>query len=275
MINRREFLSAAAATAVAFGAPKQKVPIGLELYSVRDELAKDLFGTVKAVAKMGYDGVEFFSPYTSWTPEYAKDVRKLLDDLNIRCLSTHNGNQAFGPENLSRVLALNEILGSKLMIMASAGRVEGIDGWKGVAARLQSASETAAKQNIRVGFHNHKTEFMPIDGVMPMEVLAKGTPKAVVLQLDVGTCIESGNDPVAWINKNPGRIVSVHCKDWAPPPGKGYETAFGEGAAPWKKIFAAAEKSGGVEGYLIEYEGKDQPMETVDRCLKNYRKLRG
>jgi len=274
MLHRRAFLGAAASAALLPAAGK-KIPVGLELYSVREELAKDLFGTVKAVAKMGYEGVEFYSPYTAWKPEYAKEVRKLLDDLNIKCLSTHNGHQAFTDANLNRVAELNTILGSKLMIMASAGRVTTLDGWKGVAATLTKAAETTQAMGIRVGFHNHKVEFVPLEGEMPMVVLARNTPKQVVLQLDIGTCIEAGLDPVKWIKDHPGRIVSVHCKDYAPPPGNGFTAGFGEGAAKWKDIFAAAEKKGGVESYLIEWEGKERPMETVARCLANYRKLKG
>lgn len=161
------------------------------------------------------------------------------------------------------------------MIMASAGRVTTLDGWKGVAATLTKAAETTKATGIRVGFHNHKVEFVPLEGEMPMVVLARNTPKQVVLQLDIGTCIEAGLDPVKWIKDHPGRIVSVHCKDYAPPPGNGFTAGFGEGAAKWKEIFAAAEKKGGVESYLIEWEGKERPMETVARCLENYRKLKG
>jgi sugar phosphate isomerase/epimerase len=108
-----------------------------------------------------------------------------------------------------------------------------------------------------------------------MDVLAKNTGKDVMLQLDVGTCIEAGSDPVAWINANPGRINSIHCKDWSPEPGKGYKVLFGDGAAPWKKIFDAAEKKGGVEYYLIEQEGYSlPPMETAQQCLANFKKIR-
>src|ERR1043165_8851875 len=95
-ISRRAFVAMAGTAAMATALPiraaakKKQLPVGLELYSVRDELAKDLFGTVRAVAKQGYEVVEFYSPYYAWTPDYAKDVRKLLDDLNIKCLSTHN-----------------------------------------------------------------------------------------------------------------------------------------------------------------------------------------
>src|SRR5258708_6645750 len=91
-ISRRSFLALAAATPLVSAAPPAgHIPVGLELYSVRQELAKDLTSTVTAVAKMGYEVVEFFSPYFSWTPAYAAEVKKLMDDLGIRCNSTHNG----------------------------------------------------------------------------------------------------------------------------------------------------------------------------------------
>jgi sugar phosphate isomerase/epimerase len=279
-ISRRSFLALAGAAPFALAAHKSKsVPVGLELYSVRDELAKDLMGTVRAVAKMGYEVVEFFSPYYQWTPDYAKEVRKLLDDLKIRCLSTHNGANAFTPEGVQKAIELNQILGAKYVVMASAGRgVEGLDGWKGVAERLTQASEKLKPLNMRAGFHNHKMEFVPIEGARPMDVLAANTPKDVTLQLDVGTCVEAGADPVAWINANPGRITSIHCKEWGAGAGedKGYRTLFGEGEAPWLKIFEAAEKVGGVEYYLIEQEGsRFPPLETAERCLASFKKLRG
>src|SRR5215831_16682029 len=102
-ISRRSFLALAGAAPLTFAAAKPKhVPIGLELYSVRDELAKDLMATVRAVAKMGYEVVEFYAPYYQWKLDYAKEVRKLLDDLGIRCPSTHNGAEAFKPEGFRR-----------------------------------------------------------------------------------------------------------------------------------------------------------------------------
>src|SRR5262245_5214840 len=106
-LTRRSFLALTAAAPLAFAAPRSKhVPVGIELFSVRDELAKDLKGTVSAVAKMGYEVVEFFSPYYQWTPDYAKEVRKLLDDLKIRCLSTHNSANALAPDGLGKAIEL-------------------------------------------------------------------------------------------------------------------------------------------------------------------------
>lgn len=271
-LTRRSFL----ALTTAAQSQGRRIPVGLELYSVREELKKDLMGTVRAVAKMGYQGVEFYSPYFSWTPDYAKEVRKLLDDLGIRCYSTHNSDSSFTPENLSKAIDLNQIIGSKFIIMASAGKVDGLDGWKGVADRLNQGAEKLKSHGLRAGFHNHETEFIPIDGKRPMDVLAAHTTKDVVLQLDVGTCIHAGSDPVAWISKNPGRIVSMHCKDWSPDPTKAYKVLLGEGVAPWKKLFRAAEKTGGIEYYLIEQEGSAYPpFETAERCLATFRKLHG
>ncbi len=263
-----------AAAPFAFGA--KKIPVGLELYSVRNELKEDLNGTVRAVAKMGYEVVEFFSPYYAWTSDQTKDMRKLLDDLGIKCLSTHNDARNFLPENLSKTAELNQILGTKYAVMASSGRPQGVAGWTAVAETLNRADDAWKSAGLKPGYHNHQTEFMVLEAEhqRPMDVLAAHTHKDVMLQFDVGTCVEAGSDPVAWIEQNPGRIRSMHVKDWAPGPDKGYKVLTGEGVVPWKRVFDAAEKTGGIEYYLIEQEGSRFPaMETAEKCLASFRKL--
>jgi len=277
-LSRRAFLAATAAAPVvpAWAQRRKQIPVGLELYSVRNELAKDLNGTVTAVAKMGYQVVEFFSPYFDWTPQQAKDVRRLLDDLGIRCNSTHNGPNSFKGDGIAKAIELNQTIGSRFVVMASAGRVSGLDGWRTVAETLTNASEKFRAAGLRAGYHNHQLEFTPIDGKRPMEILAANTPKDLMLQLDVGTCVEMGSDPVAWIKANPGRINCLHLKDWAPGEGKGYSVLFGEGKSPWKQIFAAAESVGGVEYYLIEQEGsRFSPYETAEKCLATFKQVHG
>ncbi len=188
--------------------------------------------------------------------------------------STHNGGETFTADGMDHAIELNTILGSKFIVFASAGNPKTLDGWKLVAERLNQGAEKMKPAGLRAGYHNHQLEFTPIEGKRPIEVLAANTGKDVMLQLDVGTCIEAGSDPVAWIDGNPGRIQSMHCKDWNKE--KGYKVLFGDGAAPWKKLFHAAEKTGGLEYYLIEQEGSDlPPMETAQRCLANFRKLHG
>jgi sugar phosphate isomerase/epimerase len=269
-LTRRSFL-AATATAPLLSAAKKKIPVGLEMYSVRDRLTNDLNGTVDAVAKMGYQGVEFYSPYMQWTVDQAKDMRKRMDGLKIRCFSTHNGMNSL-TKDIDKAIELNNTLGSKYIILASAG-AKTIDDWKKVADTLNEASSKMKSAGLRTGFHNHQTEWKPIDGKKPLEVLADNTDKSVVLQLDVGTALETGNDPVAWINSHPGRIVSMHCKEWSKD--TGYQALFGEGEGKWKAIFDAAEKKGGIEYYLIEQEGsKFSSIETAQKCLENFRKVR-
>jgi sugar phosphate isomerase/epimerase len=256
-------------------AQRKSVPIGLELYSVRGELKNDLKGTVAGVAKMGYKVVEFYSPYFEWTVDQAKEVRKLLDDLGIRCLSTHNGGTSISPEGLPKAIELNQIIGSKYIVLAGPGKVVGVDGWKALAARLTAAAEKLRPLGMATGFHNHQLEWRPVDGQRPMDILAAETPKDVALQLDCGTCVEAGADPVAWIKANPGRIKSTHLKDWGA--ARGYAVAFGEGDVPWKGLLDAAESTGGVEYHLIEQEVSEPggAMAMAQRCLDNYKKMRG
>ncbi|HME01108.1 MAG TPA: sugar phosphate isomerase/epimerase family protein [Terriglobia bacterium] len=274
-LSRRSFLSliAVAPLGVATTTPAaDHIPIGLELYSVRGALQKDLSGTVRAVAKMGYDCVEFFSPYYRWTQDEAKQVRRELDDLGIHCYSTHNDLESFSPTGIGKAIDLNHILGARYIVLASAGDLSSIDAWKRVAETLNKADETMAGQGLHAGYHNHDVEWRPVEGQKPLEVIAANTAKSIMLQLDVGTCLEAGSDPVAWIESNPGRIRSLHLKEWSPE--KGYKVLFGEGVAPWKKLLAAAESTGGVEFYLIEQEGSDYPeLETAERCLAAFRKV--
>jgi sugar phosphate isomerase/epimerase len=176
---------------------------------------------------------------------------------------------------MQKAIDLNKILGTKFIVMASAGQVNGLDGWKTLADRLTAASEKLKAVNLRAGYHNHNAEFELVEGKRPMDILAANTPKDFMLQFDVGTCLEAGSDPVAWIQANPGRINSVHCKDWAPGADKGYRVLFGEGDVPWAQVFEAVESVGGVEYYLIEQEGSRFPeFETAQRCLDTWKKMR-
>jgi len=280
--SRRSFLAMSAVLPWAFrglasgAASAASIPVGLELYSVRDALKSDPEGTVRAVAKLGYQAVEFYAPYFEWTEAQAKGMRKLLDDLGIKCYSTHNDEKYFSAQNIERARDLNLILGTKYMVLAWSDPKPDVDGWKTLAASLNAAAEKLEPAGLKVGYHNHQAEWKAVDGRRPMEILAANTKPNVMLQLDVGTCLEAGGDPVAWIRANPGRIRSIHCKDWSRDADKGYKVLFGEGVADWKGIFQAAEAVGGVEFYLIEQEGsRFSELETAKRCLEAYRAMRG
>ena len=272
-LSRRSFLAFSAMLPWAVSARAAKsIPLGLELYSVREELKKGPEATVRAVAQMGYQGVEFYAPYFEWSESQTKQMRKLLDDLGIRCFSTHNDSSYLSPEKIGRARDMNLILGSKYIVMASSDPKTGLDGWKAVADALNSAADQLESSGLKAGYHNHKREFISVENQRPIEILAKNTKPSIMLQLDVGTCLEAGSDPVAWIRANPGRIRSLHLKDWSPEPAKGYTVLLGEGAGEWKNIFEAAESAGGVEYYLLEQEGsRFSEMETARRELQSFR----
>jgi sugar phosphate isomerase/epimerase len=301
VLSRRQFLSltgmlplallaqSAGAPAGAPPVPESKpvphgprnFPIGIELYAVRGELARDLPGTLSAVAKMGYEAVEFYSPYYSWTRPYAKEVRSRLDDLGLRCYSTHNHIESFTPgEGIARAIELNQIIGARHLVLASAPKAApGVEGWGKLCAQLSLAVSQLQPHGLSAGYHNHQAEWANLNGEQRiLDYIAAHTPPEFGLQFDVGTCLEAGADPVAWIKANPGRIRSVHLKDWAPGAAageKGYRVLFGEGIAPWADIIAAAESVGGVEFYLMEQEGsRFSEFETAQRCLDSWRTLR-
>lgn len=298
-LSRRHFIAASGLGAAALIAPrlaraqpaaaarsgKKEMPVGIELYAVRQALQKDLPGTLREVARIGYKVVEFYSPYLGWTFPYAKEVRVMLDDLGLKCHSTHNSGAAalIDPGITAKAIELNQILGARHIIAASPPRgVAGEEGWKQLSAQMTAASETLRPHGLLAGFHNHAVEWKPVaeGGTLRcMDVLAANTPEDFVLQLDVGTAVQAGVDTVAWIKAHPGRIRSLHLKDWTPGEAaeeKGFRVLFGEGASPWKDIFAAAESVGGAEFYLMEQEGsRYSEFETAEKCLALYRKMRG
>jgi len=200
-----------------------------------------------------------------------------MDDVGLRCHSTHNNPAAFNGDGIEKAIELNKLLGAKYIVMASAGRASSLDDWKRVADTLSAASEKFRAAGLHGGYHNHEAEFRQIDGgKRAMDVIATNTPKDFMLQFDVGTCVEVGQDPVAWINSNPGRINSLHLKDWGAGGDRGFRVLFGEGDVPWKKVLDAAESTGGAEYYLIEQEGSRFPsLETVEKCLAGYKKIHG
>jgi len=281
-LSRRSFLAALGTAslipdALAAESPARKrIPIGIQMYSVRDDEKRDLMGTLKGLREMGYECVEFWAPYFDWTAARTKEVRKQLDDLGLRCYSNHTSAKHCVPEHLPHAIELNLILGSRYVIMAHAGPQANLDGWKRTAEVLGKAFEKLKPAGLGCGYHNWDVDFRPMDGTRPIDVLTGDTPKEVAFQLDVATCLAAGADPLAFIKTNAGRIKTYHLKDWSDDPQKKYRVLLGEGIGRWKELLELAETVGGVEHYLIEQEGSRFPqMETAKRCLENLKGIRG
>jgi len=281
-LSRRSFLAAVGTTPFAFrtlaagDTPRRKIPIGIQIYTVRDDEKRDLMGTLKALSEMGYECVEFWAPYFDWTAARAKEVRKQLDDLGLRCYSNHTLPKHFADEHLPHVIELNHILGSRYVIMAHAGPQKDLDGWRRTADVLANTAPKLKQASLGCGYHNWDVDFRPVNGTRPIDILTRNTPKEVAFQLDVATCLAAGVDPLTFVKANPGRIKTYHLKDWSNDPEKKYRVLLGEGIGRWKELLEVAETVGGVEHYLIEQEGsRFSQMETAKRCLENFKAIRG
>src|SRR5262245_8459992 len=195
-MSKREFLKqTAAATGVlaAGSAPSlfaageyggNKIPWGLQLYSVRNECAKDLVATVTAVAKMGYKGVEF----AGYHGRDAKTLRKLLDDVGLKCCGTHIGLDTLLGDNLAKSIEFNQTLGNKFLIVPSlpAKYTKSRQGWLDAAEVFNELADKVKPVGMRVGYHNHSIEFNPLEGEKPWDTFFNRTKKEVVIQFDTG-----------------------------------------------------------------------------------------
>jgi len=275
---RRGFLGAGAtglATAglmpallrAAQGAAAKKLPIGLQLYSVRHQCAKDLQGVLRAVSEMGYKGVEFAGYYG----RKAKELRKMLDANTLVCCGTHTGLDTLLGDALKWTIEFNKTLGNKYLIVPGMPKSHtgSKKAWLENAKLFNELAEKVKDQGTRVGSHAHGGDFKKYDGETAWDILYDNAKPEVVMQLDTGNCMEGGGDPVAILNKFPGRATTIHLKEF----GGGARAVIGEGEVKWKEVFDLCE-AGGTEWYIVEHErpGPD-PMDDVKRCLEGLKKM--
>jgi sugar phosphate isomerase/epimerase len=255
-----------------------RIPIGVQLYSVRDECAKDLPKTLAAIAKMGYEGVEFAGYY-----DYAaKDLRAMLDDVGLVCCGTHIGLDTLLGDALKPTVEFNQILGNKFLIVP----------WIDEAKRANKAActetgkvfdgvaDALAPFGMQTGYHNHHAEFTPVGGETPWDSLFLATKKAVVMQLDTGNGLAGNADLVGILRKFPSRATTLHLKPYSTKLAKaegfeaGYRPLIGEDDVPWAEVFSLVESAGGTEWYIVEYESdKYPPMQAVDLCLQKLKEM--
>jgi sugar phosphate isomerase/epimerase len=280
-LSRRAFVQRVAAGVAAitagpaglFSAARKKIPIGVQLYSVGAAARADLPGTLAGIKKIGYEAVEFAGYYN----KSAKELRQLLDDNGLKACGSHINVKTMIGDELAKTIEFNQILGNRFLIAPSLPQefVSSLDAW---AKTVDVFNEIAAKLkplNMHAGFHNHTSEFKPLEGQVPMEYFFGKASKDVVMQLDVGHCVQAGADPVALLKKFPGRALTVHVKEWNPTlwaEKKGY--VVGEGEVKWPEVFRACETVGGTEWYIIEEETRAFPgLEGIDKSMQSLKKL--
>jgi sugar phosphate isomerase/epimerase len=266
-ISRREFVKSAAtytaaASFLSAGVLKLRanplgMPIGCQTWPVREMIAKDFPGTVKQLADAGFQMIELCSPvgyedsgFAGLAKYKGADLRKILADAGIGCVSSHFGIDELRKDQ-ARSIAWAKDVGLTQMLVPSLDGPKNptIDEVKRVADEYNKMGEQAAKAGIQQGLHNEDFELSMVDGKRTYDVLfGLLDPKLVKFQFQVST-ISQGYDAAEYFTKYPGRFISMHVQGWSSEMKK--TTAVGQGTLDWKKIFTAA-KIGGIKNYFVE-----------------------
>lgn len=274
MLSRRTFLLSAGAgmaagsllPSLAFGGQKGAVPLGIQLWTVKDEAAKDLEGTLRAVYAAGFREIEFAGFYG----KSAADIGKLMRDIGFSLVSTHHNAGDIAKKG-DQIIADAKTLGLKYIVASSPGvspekeklpweeRMKSVDltDWKWNADLFNKFGKQVADAGMAFGYHNHSAEFKKFDGQTAFDYLFANTDPALVkIELDVGWVAVAQEDPVALLNKYKDRVVALHVKDVAARGADGKEpasVALGEGVVDWKKVIGTA-KANGTKAFFYEQE---------------------
>ena len=244
----------------------KKIPISVQVYSVRDAASQDLAGTLEKIAKMGYDGVEFAGYYG----KDAKDIRKMLDDNGLKCSGTHTGIGEMRGDRFDRTAEIHQILGTKNMIVPGGidGDLHDVEKNKRIAEEFSKLAEKAKPLGLRVGYHAHGGDAKLIDGTPAWERFFDNTSSDVVMQMDIGNYMMGGGDPYKMIEKFKGRSKTVHLKE----AGQG-NPIIGSGDVDWKRVFELCESIGGTEWYVVEDEAGPNAFERIEKCIIALREM--
>jgi sugar phosphate isomerase/epimerase len=283
--SRRTFLKMASVSAVSAAvwseAPRLMadplgLPLGLQLYSVREILPKDYEGTLRQLAALGYREVEaagFFNHSPS-------EVKQAMDQAGLRCVSAHYPMKDLLP-GLDGIILYGKNLGLGYIVCSSpmlkdpsrvadagsqaAREAMTIEDWRWNAEQLNRIGERANAAGMRLAYHNHTAEFRAENGVVFYDELLRSTdPAMVTMEMDCGWVVAAGKSPVDYLTRYPTRFSMLHVKDFklsgpatssAPPP----STELGRGSIDYRPIFAAAKKAS-IQHAFVEQEEFDMPM---------------
>jgi sugar phosphate isomerase/epimerase len=279
-VTRRDALrlgAAAAATLLARAtraraAAGKPIPIGTQLWCVRQQLAKDIPGTLNALGAMGYEGVELENAFGRSGAEW----KGHLDAARLRACGFHHTLAELSGDKLAACVEFNQAIGNRNLIIRSLAPAvyTSADLLKKTADEVNAAAERLKPNGMRVGYHNHTTDFNRIDGEYWWNRFADLTSKDVILQLDTGNASEmEGVTPQAFIRRNAGRTRTMHVKPFSRKDPNAY---LGVDDLDWPAILSAAESVGGIEWYIIEYEKEGvPPLDALKANLELFKKLRG
>lgn len=279
MIKRRDFLInsglalGALAIAPSFAFSSKKRPIGIQLWTLRDTLPKDVKGVLAQVGKIGFNEVETFgySPSNGFFGTSVKDFKSMLCDNGLKATSNHfdfNGYIENGStESLKSYIETANILGSEYVTVpyiVENLRGKSVDDYKKLALKINKAAELCKTSGLRLAYHNHDFEFEKFESTTGYEVLLNNTDKNLVdFEMDLYWVVRSGNNPLQLFKEHPGRFKMWHVKDMDKI-NPTFNAEIGTGSIDFKAIFAEAELSG-MKRFFLEHETnyKPNPIESA------------
>jgi sugar phosphate isomerase/epimerase len=245
--------------------------IGVQLWSVKDDIRQDFEGVLTQLAKLGFRGVEFAGEFGRFANDPA-GLRAFLRKTGLQCAGAHVDFNALGPDKIGATTTFYKTLGCNKLIIAMDKRAATMRGAAEVAAQLTALSATLAPLSMKIGYHNHEAEMAGPDGHTPWDVIAAGTPAAAILQQDVGWTTYAGKDPVAMVERYPGRSLSMHFKAKF---AKGTSGAniIGQDKTDWAGLIAAARRVGGTQWFILEQEDYPDGMGQLESVAASMRGL--
>lgn len=237
------------------------IPLAVQLWSVRTEMARDPAATLQQLAQLGYMGIETAGTYDLEGERF----RVLLDNVGLQCVGMHIGLNALEGEALTETIETAVTLGTDRLIVPSAD----LDNLARTIDRLNQAHVHAKQAGLRVGFHNHNREFELVDGITIFDRIMTATPADFLVQVDIGWAAAAGQDLPSLLRQYAARIETPHIKEFSRTTPT---AAVGEGEIDWPEIFDLLERETAVQWYVIEHEQHAVgPLESVGACLNNIR----
>ena len=275
-MDRRTFVKTAGGAAAAATLPLPNSSfawdhldkIGLQLYTVRDQMKGSVERTLSQVAQVGYKEVEFANNYFGRPP---RAIKQLLDDNGLSAPAAHISLDALrGPWN--RTLSDAAEIEHKWLVIASAADsdINSVDAIKRTTGLIHKAADDAKFYKIRIGYHNHDAEFREVGGKRIYDHLLELTkPSELDFEMDLYWITKGGGDPLAYWKRWPGRFPIVHVKDAGPAPTYAMEDV-GKGTIKWAELFAHR-KEAGIKHYFVEH---DQPADPMASAKASYEYLK-
>jgi sugar phosphate isomerase/epimerase len=279
MVSRRSFLelTGTASLAWAMGADLRgaaRIPIAVQLYSVRRDAAQDFDAALEQVASMGFEGVEFagYFNYAGKGPE----LKKRLDGLKLRAAGTHIQLDALLGEKFQPTVEFHQAIGCRFLVVPSNGDFTNPEKSKALADTFNEVAARLKPLGMATGYHNHTGEFKKDGDKTFWDLFAERTTRDVILQQDCGWTLAAGFDPAAYVRKYPGRTRTVHFKPTVREADTGRKAILGQDSVDWAAVHAACASVGGTEWIVVEQEtypdGKT-PMECTRESLAGLKAL--